>query len=153
MTLDRRLVSAALGVLAADQLTKAIVRWAIAPGASIPLLGPSIGLTHVSNTGSAFGLLQGQNVILAVVGVIAALALVVWHKRVAPWKGGNVLIGLLVGAILGNVLDRFFFGSVTDFVQLGPWPAFNVADTTLTLGVLGLLYEEWRAERGNKKKE
>ncbi|MEK6822898.1 MAG: signal peptidase II [Nanoarchaeota archaeon] len=78
---------------------------------------------------------------------MASVGLFVCHRPLAPWKGGEVLSGVLLGGVLGNFIDRIAFGVVTDFIQLGPWPAFNIADSALTLGIIAIVYESWRRER------
>jgi len=134
-----RLFAPALFVVAADQLTKYLIRGAITPDGFIPLIGSQVGLTHIVNTGASFGMLQGQNTILVIVAALMIAALFIWRKDLAPWKGGDILIGLILGGVLGNLIDRLWIGGVTDFLKIGPWPAFNVADSTLTLGILGLI--------------
>ena len=128
----------AAGVVLADQMTKWLVAATISPGSFIALVG-SVGLTALRNSGASFGMLKGWNVILIGVSLVAGAAVVVWQKKLAPWKGGTLLCGLLLGGILGNLIDRLFFGSVFDFIKVGWWPAFNIADATLTLCVIGLL--------------
>ncbi len=135
----RRLLPSALFVVAADQLTKYLIRGSIVPDGFIPFLGSQVGLTHILNTGASFGMLPGKNFFLVIVAVIMGAALLIWRKDLAPWKGGDVLIGFILGGVLGNLIDRLWLGGVTDFLKVGPWPAFNVADSTLTLGIIGLI--------------
>jgi signal peptidase II len=148
----RRLVGSALFVVAADQLTKFIIRSVIAPDGYVPVVGQQVGLAHIVNSGSAFGLLNGQNLLLMLVAVVMAIALIAWRKQLAPWKGGNVLVGLILGGIAGNFIDRLWLGGVTDFLKLGPWPAFNVADSALTLGIIALVALNFIEEKKQKKK-
>jgi signal peptidase II len=145
----RRFYFAAAGVVIADQLTKWLVGASLAPNAFLSIID-GIGLTSLRNTGASFGMLQGQNAVLIVVSVIVG-ALILWRKKLAPWKGGPVLCGLILGGLLGNLIDRVYFGSVLDFIQVGWWPAFNIADSALTLGVIGLVYESWRMDTRKKK--
>ncbi len=124
-------------VLLVDQLSKALVRDRIAIGESVDLV-LGIKLVHVTNDGVAFGALAGSGVVLAV--VLAALGgLIAWFvlhvRRPLVW----LPTGLLLGGALGNVVDRVRAGEVTDFVKLPAWPAFNLADTAITFGVLALL--------------
>lgn len=134
-----RLLAPALFVVAADQLTKYLIRGAIVPDGFIPLIGSQVGFTHIVNTGASFGMLNGMNAVLVVVAVLMCAALIIWRKELAPWKGGDVLVGLILGGVIGNLIDRLWIGGVTDFLKVGPWPAFNVADSTLTLGIIGLI--------------
>jgi signal peptidase II len=124
-------------VLAADQITKALVTGSIAPGESRRLL-PGVSLVHAENSGVAFSLLTGSEaVVVAVTAAIIAGVVFLFarrRRRRLLW----LAVGLIVGGALGNLLDRVRTGAVTDFIQLPHWPAFNLADTAITLGVLAL---------------
>jgi signal peptidase II len=129
----------AAGVVALDQLTKAIVRGELALGERRDLLA-GVDLVHVRNSGIAFGFLSDGGALLIVGGAIALLALVAFFVT----HTGRALVwlptGLLLGGAVGNLIDRARAGSVTDFVKLPHWPAFNVADMAITFGVLALIY-------------
>lgn len=124
-------------VLAADQATKALVRNALDVGES-EKLALGIRLVHVTNDGVAFGALAGSGIVLAIV-LVALGGLVTWFVRHADRPLIWLPTGLLLGGALGNLIDRVRAGAVTDFVKLPAWPAFNVADTAITFGVLALL--------------
>jgi signal peptidase II len=127
------------GVVAADQAAKAIVRGSIDRGTDADLfLG--IRLVNTRNTGIAFGLLEGGGALLAVFALVALAALLVFFQRHQDRALVWLPTGLLIGGAVGNLIDRVAAGEVTDFVDLGPWPAFNVADVAITFGVLSLLY-------------
>jgi len=128
-----------LAVIALDQLTKALVRDGIAPGEEHEVL-PFVKLVHVQNRGVAFGFLgRGGWPVLLVTA--AALALLVGYFARHPERPLLWLpTGLLLGGALGNLLDRLREGHVTDFVHLPHWPAFNVADIAVTLGVVILVF-------------
>jgi signal peptidase II len=129
----------AAAVVAADQLTKAIVRSEIAPGEQISVL-PGVHLVRASNPGIAFSQLAGGGALVVVVALVALGALLAFffthlHRRLV-W----LPTGLLVGGAAGNLIDRIRLGAVTDFVKLPHWPAFNVADACITVGVITLVY-------------
>jgi signal peptidase II len=129
----------AVAVVAADQLTKAIVRGQIAPGQQVSVL-PGVHLIRASNPGIAFSQLAGGGALVIVVGLVALGALLAFffthlHRRLV-W----LPTGLLIGGAAGNLIDRIRLGAVTDFVKLPHWPAFNVADACITVGVLTLVY-------------
>ena len=128
----------AVAVIAADQVTKAIVRAEIGPLKQIKVL-PGIKLVHAENTGVAFSALSGGGplvILVAVVALGALLAFFVTHlTRPLVW----LPTGLLLGGAAGNLIDRIGRGSVTDFIKLPHWPAFNVADIAVTVGVVSLL--------------
>ncbi len=126
-------------VIAADQATKALVRAGIEPGVRHGFL-PGINLVNVRNRGIAFGLFTDSGLLLTLVTIAALVGLVVYFFRHAERRLIWVPTGLLLGGALGNMLDRLFRGAVTDFIDIPLWPAFNVADMSITAGVLSLLY-------------
>jgi signal peptidase II len=126
-------------VIALDQATKAIVRSNVALGDKDGVL-PGVEIVHVRNEGVAFNQLGGGGTIVAIVVGVALVALLAYFAthlhRPLVW----LPTGMLLGGALGNIIDRIRDGAVTDFVKLPAWPAFNVADTSITFGVLVLLY-------------
>lgn len=130
-------------VLVADQLSKAVVRASIERGEEIDLV-LGIDLVNARNSGVAFGALAGGGVIVTIVIVIALGALIAYFATHAHRRLAWLPTGMLLGGALGNVVDRLRDGAVTDFVKLPYWPAFNVADMAITVGVLVLL---WVVER------
>jgi signal peptidase II len=134
-----RAVVLALAVVAADQGTKTLVRHDVDPGSRDGVF-PGIELVHVHNRGVAFGLFVNGGLLLVLVGGAAVTALLVFFlthsRRPLVW----LPTGLLLGGAAGNLIDRLDRGYVTDFVDLPAWPAFNLADVCITLGVLTLLY-------------
>lgn len=131
-----RLAGALCGlVVALDQAVKALVEANLAPGEDVEVLGP-VGLTLSHNSGIAFGLASGGGARLV---LLTALALVVVGfvfsrdpTRWGMWAG----VGLLAGGALGNLADRVRVDAVTDYIEVGAWPAFNLADVAVTAGVL-----------------
>ncbi len=129
----------AAAVIGVDQLTKALVRTEIAAGEHHRFL-PGIDLVNVSNRGIAFGLFTDGGALLTLVTIAALGLLVVYFARHSERRLVWVPTGLLLGGALGNMLDRVVRGGVTDFIDIPLWPAFNTADTSITIGVLSLLY-------------
>ena len=134
-----RAAALALAVVAADQATKALVRANIDIGNRDGVF-PGVELVHVRNRGVAFGLFADGGFVLIAIGaacVVALLAFFATHsRRPLVW----LPTGLLLGGAAGNLIDRLHQGYVTDFIDLPLWPAFNLADTAITIGVLSLLY-------------
>jgi signal peptidase II len=125
-------------VLAADQATKALVRGAIERGDEDPIL-PALKLVHVRNEGVAFGLdVGGSTLVVALIG-FALLALVLYFARHSARPLMWLPVGLLLGGALGNIVDRIRDGAVTDFLKVPAWPAFNLADVAITVGVVLLV--------------
>ena len=129
----------ALVVLAADQVTKAIVRGSIPYGDTRRVIGGALTLVHEQNSGVAFSLLTGSEagVIVITLAVVCAVLAFFARQRARRWMW--LACGLVVGGAIGNLADRVLRGSVTDFIKLPDWPAFNVADTAITIGVLTLV--------------
>jgi signal peptidase II len=127
----------AAAVLIADQLTKQLVRSSIALGASRHLL-PGVTLVHAQNSGIAFSLLTGSDVGVIVVTLVVVALVLAYFARQGERRGMWLACGLIVGGALGNLADRVRAGLVTDFIKLPHWPAFNLADAAITLGVLTL---------------
>ena len=129
----------AVAVVAADQITKSLVRHNVRIGSSDGIF-PGVQLVHVHNRGVAFGLFVNGGVLLVIVGVAAVSALLIFFvthsRRPLVW----LPTGLLLGGAAGNLIDRLDRGYVTDFIDLPLWPAFNLADMCITFGVLSLLY-------------
>jgi signal peptidase II len=127
-------------VVAADQLSKAAVRASIVPGETRGVL-PGIQFVNTRNQGVAFGFLPGDHVVVTVLVAVALLVLLVYFARNRDKPLIWLPTGMLLGGALGNVLDRLRAGSVTDFIKfpLG-WPPFNLADASITIGVLLLLF-------------
>ena len=123
-------------VVAADQIVKGLVTDSLAPGERVDLaLG--FDLARVTNSGIAFGLLDdsGDAAVLAI--TIAGLGLVAaWFAIDATRPGLWVGVGLLMGGALGNLADRIRHDGVTDFIDPPLWPAFNLADVSITAGVV-----------------
>jgi signal peptidase II len=134
-----RAVVVAVAVLVADQATKALVRGSIGRAERVDVL-PGLDLVNTRNSGVAFGFFSGGGTIVAVIAAAALAALLVFFathlQRPLVW----LPTGLLIGGAAGNLIDRAREGAVTDFVDLPLWPAFNLADAAITIGVLALLY-------------
>jgi signal peptidase II len=136
-------------VVAVDQLSKRIVDDSLAPGDSRSVF-PGLHIVHVTNKGVAFGALAGGHTLVLIVIAIAVAALVVYFVRHAQRPLVWLPTGLLIGGALGNIFDRVRDGAVTDFIKVPWWPAFNLADVSITLGVLTLLYV---FEQGGKDRQ
>jgi signal peptidase II len=126
-------------VVVLDRITKHAVKSGIAIG-DVHRFLPGVQLVDVRNSGVAFGFFSGGGALVLVLTLTALSALVVYFALRPQRRLLWLPTGLLVGGALGNLIDRFSSGSVTDFIKLPLWPAFNVADMAITFGVLALLY-------------
>ena len=150
-----RWIALAIAVLVADQVTKAAVLAAFAPGEELPLL-PFLSLVLTFNRGAAFSFLAGadgwQRWFFAAIAVAAAV-FIVWLLR----RGGSRLyclgLALILGGAVGNLIDRLWLGQVVDFVLLHwrgwTYPAFNVADSAITVGAILLILDSFRQRRAD----
>ena len=134
-------------VVALDQATKAIVRANVEMGDRDGVF-PGVEIVHVRNEGVAFSRFSSGGTIVTLIvaaALVALLAYFVTHlDKPLVW----LPTGMLLGGALGNILDRVRDGAVTDFIKLPAWPAFNVADVSITFGVLVLLYVTERKRDG-----
>ncbi len=134
-------------VVVLDQATKWMAEAALDPYLPVPLL-PSLNLTLMYNEGAAFSFLAGaggwQRWLFAGLALVVTVALTVWLRRLKPGEAMTAAgIALVIGGAVGNVIDRVKTGRVVDFIDVyvgsWHWPAFNVADSAITLGVVLLL--------------
>ncbi len=128
----------ALGVVALDQLTKYLIR-TYQPNWKLGFLS----IHYLTNTGAAFSILQQYTFILALISLIVAVVIIVCYKHLPSKKFPQILWALFLGGVIGNFLDRAILGFVTDFIDVGFWPAFNVADSVLTIAAIGLVIYYW----------
>lgn len=149
------LVLTALGVAIADQATKALVTAGLGKNQSVEVVPGILNLVHYHNPGAAFGVLTGSGLLGTVFLVLVTLvALVVLAILIR--KSSDVLsvfaLSLITGGAVGNLIDRLRLGAVVDFLDfhIGPyhWPAFNVADSAISVGVALALYAFYFREPG-----
>lgn len=133
----RALMTAAV-VLAADQVAKQLAVDAVARGAREDFF-LFLDLVNVRNSGVAFGALQNGGIIVGIVVGLALIALLIFFSRHATRPLAWLPVGLLLGGALGNAVDRIRIGAVVDYLKLPNWPAFNLADVAITVGVILLV--------------
>ncbi len=126
-------------VVAVDQATKQLADANIERGGEVNVFF-GLDFTNTRNTGVAFGALEGGGLVVAIlIGISLALLIAYFaFQRDMPWLW--LPVGMLLGGALGNLADRAREGAVIDFIDPVAWPAFNIADTCIVLGVLGLLW-------------
>lgn len=138
-------------VVVLDQISKALVVEEIQPGDLVHVIGP-LDFTHSHNDGVAFGLAGGGGIFVI---LLAAAALVALGAFIASAPKSNltwIAGGLILGGAAGNLIDRIRIGHVTDFILLPSWPAFNLADCAITVGVILLIISLIR-DGGREEKE
>lgn len=120
--------------------------------APIPALENIFRITHISNTGVAFGLFQNGNVVFAIFAVVVSIAIIIYNARLElGHKLLRLALGLQMGGAVGNLIDRSRQGHVTDFVDVGPWPVWNIADLAIVSGTILLVLIMFQEERQEKK--
>jgi signal peptidase II len=128
-------------VIALDTATKAIIRASLERGESWPDADWPVRIRYVTNTGAAFGILQDQTAFLVVMAFIGLGAIYLYY-RYPPFEHGvvPVAIGMMLGGAAGNLIDRISHdGRVTDFIDFRFWPSFNVADSSISIGIVVLI--------------
>ena len=141
------LTSAVIGL---DQITKWIVDQEMVLHESIPVIPGFLNMTYVRNTGVAFGLLSSpdpglRSILLLLFSLVAiAVILIFWFKSRQAHLLLIAALGMILGGAIGNLIDRFRLGEVIDFIDIYwkdlHWPAFNIADSAITIGVILLLF-------------
>ena len=142
-------------IIAVDQFSKAWIRTNLFEGQSLLRAG-FFRITHIHNTGAAFGLFSDQSFALTIVTFIVIAVLLVYVMvtyRYFPLLDsglGSLVLGLVLGGAVGNLIDRLRFGYVTDFIDFSFWPAFNAADSAITIGVMMFVYYIMRLAQTEK---
>jgi signal peptidase II len=137
-------------ISASDQLSKLWVRAHLAPGESL-LLTDRLSFVNIENTGSAFGLLANQTFLIIIISIAGLLFILLFlHYLSAATTLSIVSISLIMGGAVGNLIDRIRFGCVTDFIYFRlwgdfHWPAFNIADAAITVGIFVLIYSFYKS--------
>ena len=144
-----------LPLYALDQLTKQWILRSITLYEARSVVPDFFNLVNVPNTGAAFGSFKGNNTFFVVISIIAMVVvtiLLVRHRRSDPWR--DISLALLLAGILGNLTDRLLYGHVVDFLLFNlhiryadPWPAFNVADSCISIAVVLFIIHSFRKEK------
>ena len=142
--------------LVIDRISKWVVMDSLKPGESwnpVAALERWVSLTYVTNTGAAFGLFPDHGVIFMVIAVVVIAAIIFYYRHLPgeQWLI-QISLGLQLGGALGNLVDRLRYGHVIDFIDFKVWPVFNVADSSIFVGVVILAFyllrdgEDWELE-------
>lgn len=145
-------------IIALDQWTKWLVRENLPfQGTWLPeslsWLSPYARIVHWYNSGAAFGMFQNGNMVFTILAFIVIAAILFYYPQVdvSDWSL-RLAMGMQLGGATGNLIDRLLIGKVTDFVSVGTFPVFNVADASISIGVVVLLLGVWIKEINDKKK-
>lgn len=129
----------AIIVFALDRITKNLVAARIPYGSEVSVIGHVVGLTNVRNSGAAFGLVPAAASLFLVASIVVSIGLIVYVARNPNHRWTDAALGLILGGTMGNGFDRILHGTVTDFVNVHFWPVFNVADASISVGVVALV--------------
>ena len=130
-----------IGVLLLDQISKQLViRYVAEP---LTIIRNFIDIHVTTNTGISFGLFQNTGILPMLIAVIIIIGIFYYYPKIPKKNNYQVLTALILGGAVGNFLDRILYGYVIDFIDIWIWPAFNVADSAITIGALGLMYLLW----------
>ena len=132
-------VAVALATILLDQLTKYYI------AVKMPEWRLGFLFIHlVHNTGAGFGILKGQMAILAIISAVVVMAAIYHYRKIPQQRWAQVLFGLFLGGVAGNLIDRIFRQYVVDFIDVGFWPVFNIADAAISVSVIGLVLYFWK---------
>jgi signal peptidase II len=143
------IIGIAAVVFALDQATKFLVLRHIPLGESwslFPALARLAKLTFITNTGAAFGMFPQMGALFLVIAIMVVVGVVIFYHYLPQSIWVRVSVGLILGGAMGNGLDRVLRGYVVDFVDIGFWPIFNIADLSIVLGVGILAYYLWEED-------
>lgn len=142
-------------IVLGDQYTKHLVRTHLAINETWnpwPGMMQYFRVLHIQNTGAAFGLFKDGNLVFTIIAIVVSLVIIVYAQRLphGQWLM-RIALGMQLGGALGNLVDRLTFGTVTDFISVGNFAIFNIADASISTGVAFLallMFLESRNERG-----
>lgn len=142
-----QLLLVALGVLALDLFTKYIVQSQMELFQSIPVINNVFHITYILNPGAAFGMLANKTAFFIIVTLFLLLGVAMFYKQLKQQGTVAVLaLGMVVGGALGNMIDRFRYGQVVDFLDFRVWPIFNLADVAIVMGMALLVIKILKME-------
>ena len=149
------LIGIAAVIVGLDQWTKFLVRTQIPLGGSWSpwaWLAPYAKIVHWQNTGAAFGMFQGFGLVFTVLAFIVSIAILYYFPRVPrnEWLI-RITMTMMLGGAVGNLIDRLTIGTVTDFVSVGTFAVFNVADASISVGTAIMVLAVWISERKQKQ--
>ena len=146
-------------IIALDQWTKWLVRTNIPAGQSwlpdsLLWLSPYARIVHWYNRGAAFGIFQEGSMVFTVLAFIVSAAIIYYYPQVSSqdWPL-RLAMSMQLGGAIGNLIDRLTIGHVTDFISVGTFPVFNIADSSISIGCVVLLLGVWWQERNAKKEK
>ena len=134
------ILSTSSSIVFLDQLSKFIIKKNFVVDESVPITNKIFHLTYVTNSGSAFGLFKGFNILFIIFSIFVIFIIPNLLKKIKnEQRVLQVSVGLLLGGTIGNLVDRILYGFVVDFIDFRFWPVFNIADTAVTVSIICLI--------------
>jgi len=148
------LIAISFLVFVFDQFTKVIIRQNLSNGEIISIIDGFVQIKGVDNPGGAFGFFPGSKIFLLTVSIVVVIiAVIYWQMNRPNERVLTISFGLIIGGALGNMLDRFLFSNVTDFIDFRYWPVFNIADLSIVLGMIFFLNSCLKNEGDHRERE
>ncbi|MAE43244.1 signal peptidase II [Candidatus Woesearchaeota archaeon] len=136
--------STALIVALIDQATKFLINTNFELNQSLPIINNAFHLTYILNSGAGFGILQNQTWLLILISIAVIGFILYYTTKIKNERTLQILVGFVLGGTIGNLIDRISYGVVIDFFDFRIWPIFNIADSFVTVGVIGLIIYFWK---------
>ena len=134
----------ALLIVFIDQLTKLLIIKNFKLNETLPIINNIFHLTYIQNTGAGFGILKGFNILLILIAIAVVIIIFYYFKKIRENEILlQFLVGFILGGTLGNLIDRIRLSYVIDFLDFRIWPVFNIADSFVTIGIIGLIIYFW----------
>ena len=140
-----------VAVFVVDQFLKALAKSSFASGGTITLIKKLVYFTYIENRGAAFGLFQGQRILLILISLAVACVVVYFHLKTSKNSNLQIPLAFIFGGTVSNLVDRIFRSFVIDYIDLRFWPIFNVSDVMINLGVLLLILRIVFSKSGGKE--
>ncbi len=155
MKIREKIYSIAAIVIMIDQIVKLLIRTKMKINTSIPIIPDIFNLTYTENKGAAFSILQNTQILLIIVGLVFLYLLDYYIKKEKKFSKLSIIsLGLIIGGIVGNLVDRILLHAVVDYLDftLINFPIFNIADSCITIGVIIFMISTIKEEIEEKKK-
>ena len=155
MKIREKIYSIAAVVIMIDQIVKLLIRTKMKINTSIPIIPDIFNLTYTENKGAAFSILQNTQLLLIIVGLVFLYLLDYYIKKEKKFSKLSIIsLGLIIGGIVGNLVDRILLHAVVDYLDftLINFPIFNIADSCITIGVILFIISTIKEEVEEKKK-
>ncbi|MBW2967935.1 signal peptidase II [Candidatus Woesearchaeota archaeon] len=138
----------AIVIILVERVVKFYITESLRLGESIPVIGNFLMITRAENSGAAFGILQGFNLLFLIAAIAVFGMIIVYYQKIIYDRLLVFASAFILGGTVGNMMDRLFFGVVIDYINIGFWPTFNISDAALTIGValLAIYLYFWQKE-------